>query len=245
MFYHSRLFSIAVFSLAGALCHPNAGVPAMAQPTSLPGVNSSGSRVSRLASQLGVGPAELLAAGASPADAAKVVANINSWQVGHGPTLALAEDAVLAASRAEATTKDAVRRNPSADNRTALAAASNALAAASNQLKATLDAALLAAVADLPNQVQISLSNIRTANAIQVPDYLKVVDRSIEEWAALRDAAERDSARRSAGQPVQAQDAALLASAEADPRVVAAKQRLATPDQGVRAAFESAISGLP
>lgn len=245
MFCRSRLFTIVVFSLAGALCHAIVGVPAMAQPASLQDENSSGSRVARLASQLGVGPAELLAAGASPADAAQVVANVNNWLVAHGPILVLAEDAVVAARRAEAIAKNAVRRDPSADNRAALASATNSLAATSNHLRAIFDAALLAAVAGLPDQVRDSLASIRTASAVQVPEYLKVVSRSTEEWVALRDAAERDSTRRSTGQPARAEDAALLANAEADPRVVAAKQRLAAPDPGVKSAFDAAIAGLP
>lgn len=245
MLNRRRLPLIATISLAGFFNSPFAGPSALAQAAPTPVQSGNGAEVLRLASRIGIGPSELLTAGASPADAAQVVANIHNWRIAHGSTLVLAEEALRTASREEASAKALVRRDPNTANRAALTSAVNSLAATANHLKAILDDAALNAVAGLPEQVRSSLVNIRAASSVQVPEYLKVVSRSAEEWVALRDAVERSSSRLSSGQPAHAEDATLLTNAEANPLVVAAKQRLESLDQGVRAAFEAAISALP
>lgn len=182
----------------------------------------------------GIDSESLTAAGVSPGSVAGVLAHAKSYLNDH-------LDELRAAQRAAAVAADKASKPP-AEGTTAesLRAEADAARAAKD---AAVDAFFTATLADQSQNTRQSIATLNANRSRGVPTKYLVVNRTEDQWAALRNALA--ALRTSTGEGDSASNAqSVIQAADSDPAVVAADQALSTQLPSVTAAWSQSLAAL-
>jgi hypothetical protein len=177
----------------------------------------------------GLGPDALCAAGLTAQQAGPIVTNLEAAAAASPGSLAAADAGYAAAG----VTTDVLRRKiesglASQQEVASYAAEMQSLATATAQRQAAIDALFTAGTQSLPLVVVAKLQRIRANRSWELPLEFAAVDRSQQEWVALREALLNEKTCAKYDDPPDPALVATLAAARAQADVALAKTNLTT-----------------
>jgi hypothetical protein len=193
--------------------------------------------------RIGLTPDALAAAGCSSADVTSAAGYLNTHLLDDESAIPAADAAWASANNAVQDLKRAIKGGEATEEEIGgLAALESTLASASAARDALLDEAFAVAAAALSLDEKADVLTIRGNSSWGLAAHFLVVDRSQEDWVALRDALDEERIAAKYSEAVSAGSQALLSAARGNADVAAAKTNLDINLAAITAAWDSATS---
>jgi len=193
--------------------------------------------------RVGLGADALAASGASAADTTQAAADLDAWLADHPGEIAAADAAWATANQAATTVKRKVKSGQATPEEVAslpgLETTRDAAAATRDGL---LVGAFDAATASLTAAQTSALSAIQANSSWNLATYFLVVDRTQEDWVALRNALDETRIAAKYGESVSAESLAVISSALGSTAVATAKVDVDTNLAAIETAWNAATS---
>jgi len=241
----SRLLALL---LAPALTLPciALGTEALASAAAEPMCSEAAAPSAELAPTLlriGLAPEALAASGASAASTTGAAADLDAWLAEHPGEIAAADESWATANQSAETIKRKVKSGQATPAEVAslpgLDATRDAAAAARDGL---LSAAFDAATASLAAAQKSALATIHANATWSLAMHFLVVDRSQEDWVALRNALDEKRIAQKYGESLSPGSLAVISSALGSSAVATAKVDVDTNLAAIEAAWDAATS---
>ncbi len=192
--------------------------------------------------RIGLGPAQLTAAGGSPSTVGTVVGDCLDDMIADPAVIELA-DAAFAESKQQCDLLKRVIQSGQAtpEQITTYAVARTQLSVAEAQRHSVLNGLLACAAASLNESQQSTLAAIRGNGNWDLPIEFLTVDRAEAQWVQLREALANERISANLGEEPDPEAQALLQQLRSDPSVATAKANLDANLTVVTVAWEQAI----
>lgn len=184
---------------------------------------------------LGLSPDALTAAGLNAEMAAQIKVNLEAHLSSQGAGLATAIDAWGAAHREADLAQRAVQSSKGTVE--SMAARRTALASALANKDAAINAATTAALERFDSNIVATLARIKANRPNNVPVQYLLVDRTDEQWLQLSDALSQKRTREHLHREMDADAAAVIAEADAEPATIAAVAAVSSSLAAIRQAL--------
>ncbi|MCH8342426.1 MAG: hypothetical protein IH983_00375 [Planctomycetes bacterium] len=192
--------------------------------------------------RIGLGPAQLTAAGGSPSTVATVVGDSLDDMIANPAAIELADAACADLKRQCDGLKRVIQSGQATSEQiNAYAVAMTQLSLAEAQRQSVLNGLLTSATASLNASQQNTLAAIRGNRNWDLPIEFLTVDRTEPQWVQLRDALANERISAKLGQQPDPEAQALLLQLRGNPLVATAKANLDANLAVVTAAWEQAI----
>lgn len=192
----------------------------------------------------GLTPEPLAASGVTAQQTTAIITRMRQQAPQLASQLISAEQAYEAAYREHDRLERLVRSGTAtAQDVTALTASAAALQTARSDLSAVVQGALEEAAAVIGANAAATIGAVRNTSDTGLAIPYRVIARSSADWVALRNAVAARDIRTRLGELPPARSVALIASAEADPAVAAARVSLELNSAAVATAWNQAVGG--
>jgi len=234
----SGLFTLSLFAMTSISQPALAAAPSVAMETLTPSAELAPTLL-----RVGLAPEALAASGASAADTTQAAADLDAWLADHSGEIAAADAAWATANQAAETIKRKVKSGQATPEEVAgLPSLETTRDAAAATRDGLLAGAFDAATASLTAAQASALSTIHANSSWNLAVHFLVVDRTQEDWVALRNALDEKRIATKYGESVSAESLAVISAALGSTAVATAKVNVDTNVAAIEAAWNAATS---
>jgi hypothetical protein len=234
----SGLFTLSLFAVTSIGQPALASAPLMVMETLAPSAELAPTLL-----RVGASPEALTAAGVSAADTTQAAADLDAWLADHAGEIATADESWATANQAAEAIKRKVKSGQATPTEVAslpgLEASRDAAAATRDSL---VDDAFVAATGSLTAAQTSALATIQANSIWSLAVHFLVVDRTQENWVALRNALDEKRIAEKYGESVSAESLTVISGALGSTAVATAKVNVDTNLSAIEAAWNAATN---